>query len=154
MTSGLNSSVLIVEDYINDSKSLVFVSAHNYGANEEIVMFKLTSSFAVAEFQFTQLQYSVSEDVGSAKVDVSLVNGTLDRSVVVTVTTHSFQATGLSILIIIMVTTLRKTIRQSDNTVPQCNMFKSFDPVNVWLCIKQWCMVVVCGILFAATEHC
>ena len=48
----------------------------------------------VAEFAFTSTSYTVVEDEGSATVGVSLISGTLDRSVVVTLTPSSLEALG------------------------------------------------------------
>ena len=54
----------------------------------------LISLSTVAEFAFTSANYTFLENVTSAEVEVSLVNGTLNRSIVVTVTPSSFQAVG------------------------------------------------------------
>ena len=43
---------------------------------------------------FTRPTYSVREDVGNAPVAVMLAGGTLDRSVILTVTPSSSEATG------------------------------------------------------------
>ena len=51
--------------------------------------------FAVAEFAFTSPSYTYFEDVGSAEVGVHLVNGTLDRSVEVTVIASHLMANGM-----------------------------------------------------------
>ena len=91
MSSGLwSSGPWVLGSLVLGSSGPLFITTRLYACTDlytvgQIILF----SFAVVTIGFNTVAYSVLEDAGSVNVTASILNGTLARNVVVTLSTES-----------------------------------------------------------------